>query len=260
MIVKPALEGNELTMVSVRHSLACDPIVSERLFFLSMCVLIFSAVFYGFGSEYVRSRAEYFPFPSLLVYIHAALFFSWMLLLLAQAWLVSAGRVAWHRRLGITGFFLICAMPAVGALTVTAAVAHNRLPPGFDGPLVFYYDSMASLVAFLGLAYFALRYRHSPDSHKRLILLATMVIAEAGIARWPVHWIHAIPRGVSMITYSFLLLLVLYDFYSRKKIHPATLWGGAFLVLYKETQSLIGHSHAWRVVALWILHFWPQSG
>jgi hypothetical protein len=132
--------------------------------------------------------------------------------------------------------------------------------PAFGGPWVFYYDSMASVLAFPGLAYFALRYRHSPGPHKRLILLATLVIAEAGIARWPVHWIHAIPCGVSTITHSFLLLLVFYDFYSRRKIHPATLWGGAFLVLYEETQSLIGHSQAWRVVALWILHLWPKSG
>lgn len=254
------LEANELTMTTSRHFVARSPVVTERFFFLSMCGLIFAAVFYGFGSEYVRFRAEYFPFPSLLVYIHAALFFAWMFLLVAQASLVSAGRVDWHRRLGIVGFFLICAMPIVGALTVTAAVAHNRFPPGFDGPWVFYYDSMASvLLAFPGLAYFGLRYRNSPQSHKRLILLATMVIAEAGIFRWPVRWIHEVSHGVTLITYSFLLLLVAYDFYSRRKIHPTTLWGGLFLILYEETQSLIGHSRAWHAVALWILHFWPKS-
>ena len=74
---------------------------TERLFFFSVTVLICAAVFYGFGSEYVRFRADYFPFPSLLVYIHAALFFSWMFLLLAQASLVSAGRLpgiaVWNR-------------------------------------------------------------------------------------------------------------------------------------------------------------------
>ena len=235
-----------------------SPLVSERSFFLSITVLIFAAVFYGFTSEYVQFRAEYFPFPSLLVYIHAALFFSWMLLLMVQASLVSAGRVAWHRHLGIAGFFLLCCMPVVGALTVTAAVAHNRFPPGFDGPWVFYYASLASLLAFSSLGYFALRYRNAPPTHKRLILLATLVIGEAGIFRWPVHWIHEISHGVTMVTYSFLLLIVVYDFYSRRKIHPATLWGGLFLILYEETQSLIGHSQAWHGVASWILHFWPK--
>lgn len=250
---------NLSTVSATQYSLPKSRISPERFFFFSITILIFAAVFYGFVSEYVQFRAEYFPFPSLLVYIHAALFFSWMLLLLAQASLVSAGRVAWHRGLGLAGCFLLCSMPIVGALTVTVAVAHNRFPPGFDGPWVFYYDSIASLLAFAGLAYFALRYRNSPETHKRLILLATLVIGEAGIFRWPVHWIHEISHGVTMVTYFFLLLIVLYDFSSRKRIHPATLWGGLFLILYEETQSLIGHSQVWHSVASWILHFWPKK-
>jgi hypothetical protein len=220
-------------------------------------MLISAAVFYGFVSEYIQFRAEYFPFPSLLVYIHAGLFFAWMLLLLIQASLVSGGSVAWHRRLGITGFFLLCCMPIVGALTLTAAIAHNRLPPGFD-PIVFYYDALASLIAFAVLAYFALRYRNIPQTHKRLILLATMVIGEAGVFRWPVRWIHEVSHGVAMVTYFFLFLIVLYDFSSRRKIHPATLWGGLFVVFYEETQNIIGHSHAWHSAASWILHLWPK--
>ena len=234
-------------------------LMSERFFFLSITVLIFAAVFYGFGSEYVRFRADYFPFPSLLVHIHAAIFSTWMLLLLTQASLVSAGRVAWHRRLGIAGFFLLCCMPVVGALTATAAVAHNRVPPGFGGPWVFYYDAMASvLLAFPALAYFALRYRNSPQTHKRLILLATLIVGQAGIFRWPVQWIHEVPHRVTIVIYFFLFLIVVYDLYSRRRIHPATLWGGLFLILYEETQNLIGHSQAWHSVASWTLHFWPK--
>jgi hypothetical protein len=249
---------NLSTVSATQYSLTKSRFSPERLFFFSITVLICAAVLYGFGSEYVRFRADYFPFPSLLVYIHAALLFAWMLLLLAQALLVSARRVAWHRRLGMVGFFLLCGIPIISALTVTAAVAHNRFPPGFDGPLVFYYDSVASLLAFASLVYFALRYRKSPQTHKRLILLATLVIGEAGIVRWPVHWIHEVSHGVTMVTYFFLFLIVVFDFSSRRKLHPATLWGGLFLIFYEETQNPIGHSQVWHSVASWILHFWPK--
>lgn len=245
------------TVSATQYSLPKSGVASERLFFFSITALIFAAVFYGFGSEYVRFRAEYFPFPNVLVYIHAALFFSWMLLLLVQASLISAGRVEWHRRLGIAGFFLVCSMPVVGALTATGAVAHNRLPPGFD-LWVFYYESLASLLVFAVLVYFALRYRSRPQAHKRLILLATLVIGEAGIVRWPVRWIHEMSHGVTMVTYFFLLLIVAYDFSSRRKLQPATLWGGLFLIFYEETQNFIGHSQGWHSVASWILHFWPK--
>lgn len=245
---------------TTQRSLPTSRISTERLFFFSMTVLICAAVFYGFGSEYTRDRADYFPFPSLLVYVHASLFFSWMLLLLAQAVLVSAGRVAWHRSLGIAGFFLLCGMPVVGALTATAAVAHNRFPPAFDDPLLFYYDSIASLLAFAVLVYFALRFRKAPQTHKRLVLLATLIIAEAGIFRWPEHWIHEMPHGVTTVTYLFVLLMIAYDFFSQRRIHPATLWGGLFLIFYEETQNWIGHSQAWHGVASWVLHLWLRSG
>lgn len=246
------------TISATRYSLTNPRIATERRLFLFITLLICAAVFFGFGSEYVRFRKDYFPFPGLLVYIHAALFFSWMLLLLAQASLASIGRVTWHRRLGIGGFFLLCCMPIIGALTVTAAVEHNRFPLGFDNPLVFYYDSLASLLTFAVLVYFALRHRKAPETHKRLILLATLVIGEAGIFRWPAHWIHEMSHGVTLVTYFFLLLIVVYDFFSRKRIHPATLWGGLFLIVYEETQSVIGHSHAWQSAASWILHLWPK--
>ena len=183
-----------------------------------MTVLIFAAVFYGFGSEYVRFRAEYFPFPSLLVYIHAALFFFWMLLLLTQASLVSAGRVAWHRRLGIAGFSLLCCMPIVGALTVTAAVAHNRFPPGFDGPWVFYYDShrLTARFRYASLLRASLSKR-ATNTQATSSFSRRLVIGEAGIFRWPVHWIHEMSHGVTMVTYFFLLLIVVYDFFLSKK-------------------------------------------
>jgi FtsH-binding integral membrane protein len=248
---------NMSAVSSTQYSLSKSRVSSERFFFFSITMLISAAVFYGFGSEYVQFRAEYFPFPSLLVYIHAALFFAWMLLLLIQTSLVSAGRIAWHRRLGIAGVFLLCSMPIIGALTLTAAVAHNRLPPGFE-PLAFYYDALTSLIVFAVLAYFALRYRNAPQTHKRLILLATVVIGEAGVFRWPVRWIHEVSHGIAMVTYFFLLLIVLYDISSRRRIHPATLWGGLFVIFYEETQNFIGHSNIWHSVASGVLHAWPK--
>lgn len=246
-----------MTTATVCQQFPRTAVVSERLFFFAMCVLIFAGVFYGFRSDYVIAGPQYFPFPSALVYVHAALFSAWMILLLAQASLVSAGRVDWHRRLGLVGFFLACGMPVLGVLVATGLFARNDTPPGLD-PWVLYYVSLASMVTFLVFVYFALRYRHSPPAHKRLILLATLVIAEAGTFRWPFHWVHELSHGVSIVTYSFILLLVLFDFYSRRKIHPATLYGGLFFIFYEETSSLIGRSHAWHAVASWIVHFWPK--
>jgi hypothetical protein len=98
---------NLSTVSATQYSLPKSRISAERIFFFSITLLICAAVFYGFTSEYVQFR---FSFPSLLVYIHTAFFFAWMLLLLVQTSLVSVGQIAWHRRLGITVFFLLCSI------------------------------------------------------------------------------------------------------------------------------------------------------
>lgn len=55
------------------------------------------------------------PLPSLIIHVHGAAFSCWMLLLLTQTTLVSAGRVDIHRRLGIAGFLLAWAMVVLGS-------------------------------------------------------------------------------------------------------------------------------------------------
>jgi hypothetical protein len=45
------------------------------------------------------------------------------------------------------------------------------------------------------------------------------------------------------VVYPILLLLMLYDWWSTKKIQPATLWGAAFLVTMQQVvRPLASHS------------------
>jgi hypothetical protein len=55
-----------------------------------------------------------------------------MLLLLTQTTLVSAGRVDIHRRLGIAGFLLACAMVVVGVLAANDQLVRESGPAGRD--------------------------------------------------------------------------------------------------------------------------------
>jgi hypothetical protein len=73
----------------------------ERFFFLGMALLIFGAVFLGFAKTYYLAGVFRAPLPSWIIHIHAAAFTSWILLLIVQTLLVSAGRVDIHRRFGV---------------------------------------------------------------------------------------------------------------------------------------------------------------
>ena len=50
----------------------------------------------------------------------------------------------------------------------------------------------------------------------------------------------------------FILALAAYDLVSRKRVHPATIWGGLFLVVSQPLRLVIGGSAAWTAFAAWL--------
>jgi hypothetical protein len=76
----------------------------DHPFFLAMAVLILVTVFAGFARSYYFAGIFRAPLPSTIIHVHGAVFSCWILLLITQTSLVSAGRVDVHRRLGCRGF------------------------------------------------------------------------------------------------------------------------------------------------------------
>ena len=75
----------------------------DHFFFSSMALLMLATVFVGFAPTYYLTGVFRAPLPSLIIHLHGAAFSCWILLLVTQTSLVSAGRVDIHRRLGIGG-------------------------------------------------------------------------------------------------------------------------------------------------------------
>src|SRR5208337_3999874 len=94
------------------------------------------------------------PLPNLLIHLHGAVFSCWILLLVTQTSLVSAARVDIHRRLGIAGFRLGCAMVILCVLAATDSLARGAGPAGRD-PQAFYIVPMMDMVIFATLLFFA---------------------------------------------------------------------------------------------------------
>ena len=81
-----------------------------------MVLLILATVFVGFARTYFLAGLFRAPLPNLLIHIHGAVFTGWILLLAVQTGLVSTHRVDIHKRLGLVGFGLACAMVVLGEL------------------------------------------------------------------------------------------------------------------------------------------------
>ena len=142
-------------------------------------------------------------------------------------------------------------MPVLAILAAVDALVRHASRPGARA---FFAVPTFDILAFIPLIFFAWKYRSNAAAHKRLILIATIAILDAAVARWPIHasWWGLHPA--EWTTAAFLLPLFVYDLFSIRKIHRATLWGSLFLVCLQQIRGPIGHSYAWQTFATWIQH------
>jgi hypothetical protein len=175
-----------------------------------------------------------------------------MVLLVVQTSLVAARRTDLHRRLGVAGAALGLLMMALGAHVAISRTADGTfVNPGGVPPLVFLAVPLATIVVFPVLLGAALWLRKRPDFHKRLVMLATLELATAAIARLP-PVVPLGPVGFFGGTDLFLVALVVYDLATLKRVHPATLWGGLLLVVSQPGRLLVGGTAAWQTLAAWL--------
>jgi FtsH-binding integral membrane protein len=207
-------------------------------------------VFLGFAHSYYLAGMFHAPLPSAIVHVHGALFSSWILFLLAQTTLASAGRADIHRRLGIAGFLLACMMVVVGMWAATNSLSRNGGPSGID-PKTFYIIPMTDMLIFSVLVFFAYRARFDSAAHKRIIMVATVALMIAAIARWPIAGVQHNPMAAALVSYVFLLILVAYDLWATHKVHRATIWASMFLIFVQQARFPIGQTRMWHALATW---------
>jgi hypothetical protein len=224
----------------------------DNYFFSGMALLILVTVLTGFARTYFLAGVFRAPLPNLLIHLHGAVFSSWILLLITQTALVSAGRVDIHRKLGLVGFGLACLMLIFGTLAASNSLARGFAPPGspFD-PLTFYIIPISDMVMFAVLIFFAYRERIHPSVHKRLILIATIALLDAPTGRPPFTVITGRPFFDCTFIYIFLLLLVGYDLWSTRKVQRVTIWAGLFVFLADQVRVPIGNTAIWHGFAGW---------
>ncbi|MEO7986930.1 MAG: hypothetical protein ABI766_10385 [Gemmatimonadales bacterium] len=186
-----------------------------------------------------------------MLHVHGALFTSWILLFLSQTTLVAAGRTDLHRRLGVAGALLALVMPVIGMVVAIEAARRGVTPAGGPAPLVFLVVPIFDLLLFTTLAWTGLYFRRTKDTHKRLMLLATISLLTPAIARLP-GIISAGPPAFFGLTDLRVIACLVYDRVSRGRIHPAFFWGGLFVIASQPLRLLIGGTGAWLAFATWL--------
>ena len=225
----------------------------ERVFYTGMAVAFLFIVFAGFArTYYLRPYFSATPLGPLL-HLHGIIFSAWIVLLLAQTALVAAGRTRTHRRLGVAGGVLAALMVVVGTATAIVRAKVAPTPPGVDSPLVFLTIPLGDMLMFACLAGAGFHFRRRADVHKRLMLLATIAILPAAVARLPFDFIQQFgPLTIFGLPDLFIAVCLLYDFASRGRFHRATVIGGLLLVASHPLRLVVGNTQAWLSFADWL--------
>lgn len=226
----------------------------DRVFYSSMAIVMLLTIVAGFAPTYFlkffgdapMTTISGRPFTS-TVHLHGALFTAWIALFLVQTALVATHRVAVHRKLGILGAVLAGMMLVAGTATAIQSAQRGTSVPGID-PLSFLAIPLGDMLMFGTFVTLAVAMRRKKEAHKRLMLLAYISIATAAVARLP----RILPLGPLVffgLTFLFLLAGIAYDFLSRRKVHPAYIWGGGALVLSVPLRLVISNTEAWKSFA-----------
>ena len=159
---------------------------AERRFFTGMALAILATVIVGFSrSFFLRPLFPEWPSPSeTIFYVHGAVFTAWIVLMVAQASLVAGGRTELHRKIGPFSAVLAVAMVVLGTL---GALIAARRATGFVQipvpPLQFLAIPIFDMILFGTFVWLAIAQRRNPQAHKRWMLLATVNLVTAAIAR-----------------------------------------------------------------------------
>ncbi len=226
----------------------------DRWFFSVMGLLIAATVFVGFSASFYLRGVTPLPLAPLLV-VHGIVFTTFVLLFIVQAFFIATDRIKIHQRLGWFGAALALLMVSLGVLAAIQALRLGRAPiPGLD-PRSFFVVPMGDMAMFCLLLGAGIWFRASGETHRRLMLLALIAIITAAIARIPVHFIQTGGPPVFFgLTDLFIFAGLAFDLITRRKIHPAFIWGGLALIISQPLRLVIGGTDLWKGFADLFLH------
>jgi len=237
-----------------------------------MAILFIVVAVTGFTPSSVAIVTGARPTPPLIVHLHAAAMSAWLILLLAQTLFMASGRPDVHKSLGVASFILGPVMFVImSALVIRGFLGYlnpRTLPPPavLGTAIAFQTFIMARAALLFGLFFFwaiAIR-RSAPETHKRMMILATFVVIDAAIFR--ISWLPGTgaaggAQGPVLIGYdlthiyqlTLLAPVMLYEIVRFKRVHWSYLLGIGLFLGSAVSAHFAWTSPAWqRAVSAWL--------
>lgn len=216
----------------------------------------------GFSVDIPRYMQENPPAPKVIA-LHGAVFIVWLLLLTAQVLLVLRDRVAWHRKLGWFAAGWACLMAVMGPWAAMASQAVNLRNPPLGDPQ-FISVNIVDLGGFLALLAWGIALRKNPAAHRRMMMLATISLADPGFDRfsgwvWPTEpasvivWFFYTFYGNALL----IVLMLAWDWW-RGRLMRSFVVGSAALLAAEYVATLLYFCEPWKALTLGWVEAWAK--
>lgn len=240
----------------------------DRKIYLVWLGLMWTGLIAGFGLDIRYYFLKEVPQPAWVVYVHAAVFTTWMLILTAQILLIQSGRFPLHQRIGKLALWWAALMMVLGpaaALTKDAQLlATHAADQSFIPFLSVNIVDIGGFGLLTAVGYFL---RRDPASHKRMMMLAMVSLADPGYSRisgvlldpYPTDfW----PNLIATFYGNFLLigLMAGWDLWRRGTLNRPFAIGAVVLVAGEVWAVALQYSPAWKQIAIAITRAWGYAG
>jgi len=219
-------------------------------YFRMMALIMLAIVIAGFGALQIFQPQNAQPIEGVLA-VHAAVFLGWYVLFVAQTHLISIGNRKLHQSLGLGSVILMLGVVVLGYLVTRGAYARA------DWSIAGFSPGSSAAFPTIDVLLFVLFYvsgfwnRRNPIAHKRLMLLAGMIMLDPAVARL-IPAIGAPPPLIMVVELGLVISLMIYDYRKIGRVHWASWMGLVALIFSTVTKFVISTTNGWLAAAEWL--------
>jgi len=239
-------------------------------FYFYMAIVFVVIAFGGFARTYLIPVATNSFTRGALLHVHGILFLTWTILFAVQTRLVAHRRVETHRAVGLLGISLATAMFFMGVALAVRGLDYGVATGNTAAAQMLSIVSLSQISLFAGFFAAAIVNLRRPETHKRLMLLATANILTAAIVRWllmllrpdfvpaptfggtPLDEVSGALIGGSIggaIVDLLVVAAMVRDWRARGRPHRVYVIGLAVMVVVQIVRPLFAQTELWRSIA-----------
>ena len=242
----------------LKRGFAVTTSASRRSMFLGAGMLATLIAFIGFWPTYFGPLLLGTLETTVLIHVHAVVQIGWLALFIAQALLVRSSRRDLHVKLGrLTFAFSIVVMCAAIAVSFDTFGRHVALGESVIGQRRLF-GFLRDVIGFTSFILAGWLFRHKPETHKRLMIVATVILVMPAVGRMKFLGSPVSLSNFMLVWPLPIYALMVHEYLKQRRVHPVYLIGIAAMLAMRLVLPL-RTSETWMTISSWFVPLYQTA-